>query len=165
MSGVERDTVWPYWLKGLRVVGVAIAREAVQYARENYFQRNLSFGRAACRNLSFRDHSFDRAVLFEVVEHVAEQTRCLSEIRRILTTGGVLILSTPKPAGLTKMIDGVNPFYIRELQEDELAELLRPHFEHVQLLYQHEVSASTIEAIASQRLTEGSGGASGKAVE
>jgi hypothetical protein len=64
---------------------------------------------------------------------------------------GVLILSTPKPAGLTKMIDGVNPFYIRELQEDELAELLRPHFEHVQLLYQHEVSASTIEAIASQK--------------
>jgi len=135
--------------KAAGVVGVDSAWEAIQYARGNYFQQNLSFACADCRDLPFRDHSFDQAVLFEVIEHVAEQPRCLSEIRRVLTPEGTLILSTPNPAGPTKVIEEPNPFHKRELQEQELLELLRPHFGHVQLLYQHEVSASSIEAAVS----------------
>lgn len=135
--------------KAARVAGVDIAREAIQYARANYVGPNLSFACADCRRLPFPDSLFDRAVLFEVIEHVSEQATCLSEIRRVLTPQGVLILSTPDPAGPTKGIDGSNPFHIKELQEHELLELLRQHFGHVQLLYQYEVSASSIEAASS----------------
>jgi SAM-dependent methyltransferase len=135
--------------KAAGVVGIDSAWEAIQYARGNYFQQNLSFACADCRDLPFRDHSFDQAVLFEVIEHISEQTRCLSEIRRVLTPEGMLILSTPNAASPTKEIEEANPFHKRELQEQELLELLRPHFGHVQLLYQHEVSASSIEASAS----------------
>jgi SAM-dependent methyltransferase len=132
--------------KAGRVVGVDNAWDAVQYARANYLQQNLSFACADCRSLPFQDNFFDRAIVFEVIEHVSEQTRCLAEIRRVLGPKGMLILSTPNPAGPTKAIDGPNPFHQRELQEHELLELLRPHFGHVQLLYQHEVNASRIES-------------------
>jgi len=135
--------------KAARVAGVDIAWEAIQYARANYVRPNLSFACADCRRLPFPDNFFNRAVMFEVIEHVSEQATCLREIRRVLTAEGVLILSTPDPAGPTKGIDGPNPFHIKELQEHELLELLRPHFGHVQLLYQYEVSASSIEAASS----------------
>ena len=135
--------------KAARVAGVDIAWEAIQYARANYVRPNLSFAGADCRRLPFPDNFFDRAVMFEVIEHMSEQATCLSEIRRVLTPEGVLILSTPDPAGPTKGIDGPNPFHIKELQEHELLELLRPHFGDVQLLYQYEVSASSIEAASS----------------
>jgi SAM-dependent methyltransferase len=135
--------------KAAGVVGIDSAWEAIQYARGNYFQQDLSFACADCRSLPFRDHSFDQTVLFEGIEHISEQTRCLSEIRRVLTPDMMLILSTPNPAGPTKEIEEPNPFHKRELQEQELLELLRPHFGHVQLLHQHEVSATSLEAAVS----------------
>ncbi len=132
--------------KAAGVAGVDNAQEAVGYARKSYVQRNLFFACADCRSLPFREHCFDQAVLFEVIEHISEQTRCLGEIRRVLTPEGILIVSTPNSAGPTKAIDGPNPFHEKELQEYELLELLRPHFAEVRLFYQHAVSASRIEA-------------------
>jgi SAM-dependent methyltransferase len=135
--------------RAARVTGIDNAGQAVQYARQNYLLPNLHFSCADCRTLPFRDSSFDRAVMFEVIEHVWEQDSCLNEIRRVLAPDGILILSTPNPAGPTKGVEEPNLFHKKELQQHELLELLRPHFGHIQLLYQHELSASSIEAAGS----------------
>lgn len=45
--------------------------------------------------LPFGDESFDTILLLEVLEHVAEPERVLSEIQRVLKAGGVLLLSMP----------------------------------------------------------------------
>ncbi|MFT3789796.1 MAG: class I SAM-dependent methyltransferase [Rudaea sp.] len=45
--------------------------------------------------LPFRDGTFDTVLLLEVLEHVAEPARVLSEIERVLKSGGVLLLSMP----------------------------------------------------------------------
>lgn len=131
--------------RAARVTGIDIAFEAVQFARSAYARPNLSFACADSRMLPFRNGGFTQAVMFEVIEHVSEQSSCLGEIRRVLAPDGTLILSTPNVEGPTKSIEEPNPFHQKELSEPELLELLQPHFDHVQVLYQREVSASSIE--------------------
>ena len=48
-------------------------------------------------NLKDIDRTFDAVVLFDVIEHmsVKEAAACLSEARRLLKKGGVLVVSTP----------------------------------------------------------------------
>lgn len=74
-------------------IGVDSAPEAIHYAHRAYRRTHLSYTLADCRALPFRDRSFELAVLFEVIEHIREQDRCLSELRRVLSPDGILILS------------------------------------------------------------------------
>lgn len=128
------------------VVGVDNAADAIAYAHENYRRRHLHYALADCRRLPLRDRAFDLVVMFEVIEHIAEQAECLGEIHRVLAPTGTLILSTPDVARPTKAIEEFNPFHAKELTEAELRELLRPHFRHVEVLYQHELSGSSLRA-------------------
>jgi len=45
--------------------------------------------------LEFPDDSFDLALLNEVLEHVPDETQALTEIRRILRPGGVVLILSP----------------------------------------------------------------------
>lgn len=60
----------------------------------------------ACTDtLPFPDESFDAVLLSEVLEHLMySPLPMFREIRRVLRPGGVLLLSTPNPAGLGKLI-------------------------------------------------------------
>ena len=139
--------------KARLVVAIDNSHAAVEYAHQNYSRANLYYGVADCRGLPFPDRCFDLTVLFEVIEHFREQSRCLTEIRRVLATDGILVLSTPNIARSTKAIEDHNPFHYKELAEAELLELLQPHFRHVQLHYQHEWSASGIQAAGTEATT------------
>jgi SAM-dependent methyltransferase len=52
----------------------------------------------------------------------------LAEFARVLTADGVLILSSPNRPQYSEARNFVNPFHLRELDRDELARLLEPHF-------------------------------------
>lgn len=127
------------------VQGIDNSLETIRYARQNYSDPNLKYSVADCRLLPLPSGSFDVAVMFEVIEHVAEQEQCLAEIRRVLDPRGILILSTPNAMRATKAVEEHNPFHSKELTEREFLDLLRLHFPHVQLLYQYEFSASGIQ--------------------
>jgi SAM-dependent methyltransferase len=45
--------------------------------------------------LSFADASFDKAILTEVIEHVADDTAALHETHRVLRPGGVAVVTVP----------------------------------------------------------------------
>jgi ubiquinone/menaquinone biosynthesis C-methylase UbiE len=55
-----------------RVVGIDSASEALNYAQKNYRRANLNFVLGDCRSLPFRECFFDVALMFEVIQHVAE---------------------------------------------------------------------------------------------
>jgi len=57
---------------------------------------------ADARLLPFRDAAFSLVVFSEVLEHLPRGTeaRALQEINRVLTRGGVLVLSTPSSDGI-----------------------------------------------------------------
>jgi SAM-dependent methyltransferase len=46
-------------------------------------------------DLPFPDQSFDTVVSTEVLEHVPDPLRALTEMRRVLKVGGMLVLTTP----------------------------------------------------------------------
>lgn len=49
----------------------------------------------AAENLGYKTAVFDAVILSDVLEHLADPARTLTEIRRVLKPGGVLYLTTP----------------------------------------------------------------------
>ncbi len=52
-------------------------------------------GVADARNLPFKSNFFDAVVSFDVFEHIAEDTKAISESRRVLKREGVLLMTVP----------------------------------------------------------------------
>ena len=58
-------------------------------------------------DLPLADNSFDLVWASEVIEHVADTGRWLSEVRRVLAPGGTLLLSTPNHTRLRLAWSGI----------------------------------------------------------
>jgi 2-polyprenyl-3-methyl-5-hydroxy-6-metoxy-1,4-benzoquinol methylase len=79
---------------GAEVVGIDVAAEPLRRARERHPELDLRQVPAA-GTWPLPDASFDAVWAGEVIEHVADTAGWLSEVRRVLRSGGVLLLSTP----------------------------------------------------------------------
>jgi len=74
--------------------GAEIARTAVDRARARH--PGLRFDLVEPHGpLAFEDNTFDAVWASEVIEHVADTARWLSEVRRVLRPGGRLLVTTP----------------------------------------------------------------------
>ena len=76
------------------VVGSDINEWAIEQARQNVPQGDFLIQSAEDLNL-FEAGSFQIIIAKHVVEHLPEPEKCLAEISRVLTPGGLLILATP----------------------------------------------------------------------
>jgi GT2 family glycosyltransferase/SAM-dependent methyltransferase len=124
------------------VIGVDISDKAIDHARAKYVRDNLSFKTGSCLQIPMEDKSVDAVVCLETLEHVREQARLLSELRRVLRPGGLLVISTPNRqeyAGNNK-----NTFHERELTPDEFSTLLRDNFKNITVCGQRVVYGSHI---------------------
>lgn len=79
---------------GAEVVAVDVAGEAVRRARERHPQLDVRLIEPEAE-LAVANASFDVVWAGETIEHVADTAGWLSELRRVLRSGGVLLLSTP----------------------------------------------------------------------
>lgn len=77
--------------KGAHAVGVEVSRPSVERVREMGFRCELVQG----VQLPFADESFDAVGAFNVLEHVEQAEALVREMARVLTVGGVLVLSSP----------------------------------------------------------------------
>jgi SAM-dependent methyltransferase len=78
----------------------------------------------ACANaehLPFAAGSFDAIVMLEVIEHTSSDVAAITELRRVLKPGGMLILSTPH-AGLFSWLD---PYNVRQVFRQAFPALYR----------------------------------------
>ena len=79
--------------------------------------------------LPFSDSSFDSIVSFQVIEHIQDDVLFLKEIRRVLRSGGVALITTPnRHFSLSR-----NPWHVREYTPDELKRLAVSIFENVEM--------------------------------
>jgi ubiquinone/menaquinone biosynthesis C-methylase UbiE len=91
------------------VVGADVAEAALQRARARH--PGLAFALAPIDGaLPFDDGSFDVVWSSEVIEHVADTARWLSEVRRVLVPRGRLLLTTPNHGRLRLAIGGIERY-------------------------------------------------------
>lgn len=81
-----------------RVVAVDISAHAVTRARLR--APRVSFGLADAQRLPFADACADCVLAFDVIEHLPSPEALLTEARRVLKPGGLLVFSTPNPKSL-----------------------------------------------------------------
>lgn len=111
------------------VVGVDVSAEAVAHAARTYAgTANLSFMAGSCGAIPLPDASIEVAVSFETVEHIAAQREFMDELARVLSPGGVLILSCPNKREYSDRRGFVNEFHVRELYREELEALVAARF-------------------------------------
>lgn len=107
-----------------RVLGVDLDGEAVAYAKARYTDCEFELGDAS--NLRLADESVDVVVSFETLEHLNDQVKFLSECRRVLRPGGMLICSTPNRSFCGWY--GTNPYHSREFRVREFVDLVGRQF-------------------------------------
>jgi 2-polyprenyl-6-hydroxyphenyl methylase/3-demethylubiquinone-9 3-methyltransferase len=107
---------------GRQVTAVDVAEEPLRRARaaQPGLELLLADGEGAW---PLPDSAFDVVWAGEVIEHVADTASWLSEARRVLRSGGSLLLSTPAHGPLTRLRLG--------LSERAFAERMDPQGEHL----------------------------------
>jgi ubiquinone/menaquinone biosynthesis C-methylase UbiE len=116
-----------------KVIGVDIIQEAIFYCTKKWPKSNIFYLPANAQLLPFKDEFFDCVLSFELIEHIDNYKNYLAEVHRILTNGGILIVSTPNrsvtsPRGILS-----NPDHVREFNLDEFKNILRNYFPSVTL--------------------------------
>ena len=129
------------------VLGVDVAAEAVDFAREHYRLPHLRFERASCTALPHPDGCFDLVVAFEVIEHLHGWREFLLEVRRVLASSGQFIVSTPNKLYYSESRgrDGDNPYHVHEFEFEEFRSELRAVFPDVSLFLENHTEGVTFQ--------------------
>ena len=91
------------------VLGAEVAEAAVRRARRRH--PALAFELVPLDGpLPFADGAFDLVWSTEVIEHVADTARWLSEVRRVLAPAGRLLLTTPNHGRLRLAVGGIERY-------------------------------------------------------
>lgn len=130
--------------RALSVIGVDLDANSVAHASAKYTKANLEFCRGNCTALPLSDASIDLVVSFETLEHHAEHDAMLSELRRVLVPGGVLIMSTPDRRYYSDERKYTNPFHVRELYYEDFRSLVLRYFPYANFFGQRVVYASVL---------------------
>lgn len=105
-AGCSRgSTTALYARRATSACGIDIGTQDVAAARVAH--PDIDFWVAPCEAIPCPDNAFDTVVCADVLEHVANEAQALRELRRVLTPGGMLILTCPH-AGWFDCLDPVN---------------------------------------------------------
>jgi SAM-dependent methyltransferase len=94
---------------GAQPVGVEVAESALRRARTTHPEIRFLLT-PLDGPLPFDDGSFDLVWASEVIEHVPDTARWLSEVRRVLPPGGRLLLTTPNHPRLAVLLHGLEHY-------------------------------------------------------
>ncbi len=126
------------------VLGIDIDPVTVAHASTVYRRPNLDFRQGFCTKTDLSDASIDLVVSFETLEHHADHDAMLSELRRILTPEGMLVISTPDKRNYSDVSNYHNAFHVRELYADEFIALIQRYFPYAVFLGQKVVYGSIL---------------------
>lgn len=78
---------------GVDCTGIDVSKESIAKAKQ-WLVPCLHFQVADAVKLPFEDESFDYVLSFDVLEHIEDQNKALSEMARVLKRGGWLLIYT-----------------------------------------------------------------------
>lgn len=127
-----------------KVVGTDISEEAIDFARVKYGGGGLEFKIGNILDIDSPENYFDVITCFETIEHIKNQEKVFTELRRVLKSEGLLIISSPnrKLTPPSKLIDDHpnNPFHIIEYSAEEFVSILKGHFEILEVYGQRGIN-------------------------
>jgi ubiquinone/menaquinone biosynthesis C-methylase UbiE len=77
-----------------KITGIDLNEKYLEEARKNQ-PANVSTLMADATKLPFKDQSFDRIIASEILEHIPDDKKAVSEMARVLKTGGVAVITVP----------------------------------------------------------------------
>jgi SAM-dependent methyltransferase len=121
----------------LSVKGLDYSSEAITEGRSRFAAPEFIEG--SCEAMPFDAGQFDLVIAFEVIEHLSGWEAFLQECVRVLTPGGLLIVSTPNREyySESRRDAGPNPFHVHEFDAAEFRAELQARFGEVKLLLQN----------------------------
>lgn len=120
------------------VYAIDINAQLIENATKVYLNKNISFQTGSVSKIPLPDQSIDVVTSFETIEHINEENQkvFLTEAKRVLRPGGLMIISTPDKKNYTERYNHSNEFHIRELYKEEFITLLKSQFKYVNLFGQ-----------------------------
>jgi GT2 family glycosyltransferase/ubiquinone/menaquinone biosynthesis C-methylase UbiE len=115
------------------VTGVDLNSAAIRQAKKRYKQTNLKYVTADCYDLPFEAGVFDAVVANEMIEHVDDHDGLVEQAKRVLTPGGLFLISTPNKPVYNRH-RAPNVFHVSEMDIPAFRKLLKRHFKHVQFI-------------------------------
>ncbi len=137
------------------VIGVDLDPVAVANANRRYASQMLIFRVGDATQLPCDSNSSDLVVSFETIEHLEDHEAFLSEVKRVLQDGGLLIVSTPDKPQYDATLAEPNPFHRKELNRAEFESLLRKYFQNVRLFEQRSLHGSVMMSADDEKATGG----------
>ncbi len=80
--------------KKFKVYGIDLSKKAIDLAKERA-NKEIEFSTGSAYELAFEDNYFDVIVASDVIEHLADVPKFMSEIKRVLKKDAILVLDTP----------------------------------------------------------------------
>lgn len=79
----------------LQLTGFDCDQVVLENARKNLFPKNIKLIKGDLMQIPLKKNTFIKAILTEVLEHVEDDKKALSEVYRILKPNGILVLTVP----------------------------------------------------------------------
>ncbi len=131
------------------VIGIDSHRDSVYHASKKYARENLAFIQGSITSVPLQPKGFDIITCFEAIEHISDHESLLTEIKRLLRPGGVLVLSSPNKSTYSDISNFKNAFHEKELYFEDLFALMCRHFATVRFFGQRVTAASKIHDLSS----------------
>lgn len=78
-----------------KIEAVDISEEKIENAGKISIFKNITFKQGDLCNLKFDSNSFDLAICSDVLEHIKNDKKAMSELMRVLKPNGMLLLTVP----------------------------------------------------------------------
>jgi ubiquinone/menaquinone biosynthesis C-methylase UbiE len=125
----------------LKLVGVDLSEQAVQYAKEHFGQR-AEFRKGSVYKLPFSDKSFDTVVCSEVLEHLDDAGRAIAELRRVARKA--VVITVPREPYFQWLNNAAqwlgispDPEHVNFWDKGGFEAFIRSHFEDVTFASKH----------------------------
>jgi ubiquinone/menaquinone biosynthesis C-methylase UbiE len=110
--------------RGGRVVGSDIDKQACSIAFARVGRMCVGIVLYAAGTFPFKENSFQGMYTHKVIEHISDDKGLISEVYRVLKSGGSLVLTTPN-AKCEPLDKRVHPAHVRHYPADQLSSRLR----------------------------------------
>jgi len=90
--------------KTKEINAIDINQKKIDYAKRINLWRNIKFDKMDICNLKFPDDKFDVIICSEVLEHIKNDEKAFSEIARVLSKNGILLLTVPANSKKNRLV-------------------------------------------------------------